>query len=228
MKTKIIFFLSLSVLLIVGCKKNELKKPTDVSFNIDINRNESTDGKLVFTSGTINLSSFNVNGVRQEGDPIAFSNSFPQGLIVNFNSTGTISELDYDIPQGVYTSLEVSFETHEGPGGVTIVVNGIYSNNGGTDIPVMFEFLSSESFEIESEDGVNSGLVVLDKDTPANAIIQLDPIHWFDILSNNQMENATLTNVGGTMTLLINEENNENLYDLLADRVDESAESIFN
>lgn len=226
MKVKLIFLLV--VLALVGCKKNQLKKPTDVTFNIDINRNQSSDGKLVFTSGTINLASFSVEGTRQEGDPVSFSNSFSGGLLLNFSSSGIIPQLDYDIPQGVYTSLAVSFDTYEGPGGVTIVVNGIYTNNSSVDIPVTFEFLSSESFEIESEDDVNSGVVVLDKDIPANALIKLDPIHWFDILSNNQMENATLTDVGGTMTLLINEDKNENLYDLLADRVDESTESVFN
>ena len=228
MKMKLLLFLAVPIFMAVSCKKNQLKKPTDVTFNIDINRNQSSDGKLVFTSGTINLSSFSVSGVRQEGDPVSFSNSFSGGLLLNFSSTGTIAQLDYDIPQGVYTSLEVSFETYEGPGDVTIVVNGTFTNNVGTDIPVTFEFMSSESFEIESEDAMNSGLVILDKDTPANALIKLDPIHWFDILSNNQLENATLTNVGGTMTLLINEEKNENLYDLLADRVDESTESVFN
>ncbi|XOV67881.1 MAG: hypothetical protein ACFHU9_01660 [Fluviicola sp.] len=228
MKMKLLLLLAIPIFIAASCKKNQLKKPTDVTFNIDINRNQSTDGKLVFIGGTINLASFSVKGTRQEGDPISFSNSFSGGLLLDFSSTGTISQLDYDIPQGIYTSLEVNFETYEGPGDITIVVNGIYTNNGGTDIPVIFEFMSSESFEIESEDDVNSGVVVLDKDTPANAIIKLDPIHWFDILSNNQMENATLTNVGGTMTLLINEDKNENLYDLLADRVDESTESVFN
>ena len=228
MKMKLILLLFLSAFLILGCKKNQLKKPTDVTFNIDINRNQSTNGKLIFNGGTINLASFNVEGTRQEGDPVSFSKSFSEGVLLNFSSTGTIAQLDFDIPQGVYTSLAVSFETFEGPGGITIVVNGIYKNNSNADIPVTFEFLSSESFEIECEDKVNSGVVVLDKDTPANAIIKLDPIYWFEILSNNQLENANLTNIGGTMTLLINEENNENLYDLLVGRVDESTEAVFN
>ncbi|XOV67544.1 MAG: hypothetical protein ACFHU9_18170 [Fluviicola sp.] len=228
MKTKLLIFLVVPLLLASSCKKNQLKQPTDVSFKMDINRNQSSDGKLVFTGGTINLESFSVSGTRQEGDPISFSNSFSGGLLVNFSPTGDIPQLNFEIPQGVYTSLEVSFDTYEGPGGVTIMVNGIYTNNGSVDIPVIFEFMSSETFAIESEDDVNSGVVVLEKDKPVSSLIKLDPIHWFDILTNNQLENATLTNINGTPTILINADTNENLYDLMADRIDESAESVFN
>ena len=93
---------------------------------------------------------------------------------------------------------------------------------------IPFKFGSSETFEIESEDSSNSGVIVLDKDQPSNALIELDPVFWFDILSVNQLENANLTTIDGVSTMLINEESNENLYDLLADRVDESTESVFN
>lgn len=227
MKAKLIFLLAIPILLGASCKKNQLKQPTDVSIKMDINRNVSNDGKLVFHSGTILLAAFDIEGTRQEGDPIAFSRSFPQGLLINFDPNTGVPEIQYDIPQGVYTVLTISFETFDN-GDNTIVVNGTYTNNNGTDIPVRFEFLSSEYFAITGEDGANSGLIVLDKDTPANAHIKLDPIYWFDILTTNQMENADLVNVNGTPTILINESINDNLYDLLADRVDESTEAVFN
>lgn len=226
MKSRLLLFLI--ALAALGCKKNQLKQPTDVSFTIDINRTASSDGKLVFNSGTIALASFDIEGKRQEGDPISFTRNFSEGLTVNFDPNNPISEIQYDIPQGVYTELTISFETFDDNGGSTITVLGTYTNNQGNPIPVIFEFMSSETFEIEGDDSVNSGLIVLDKDTPANAFVQLDPIHWFDILTNNQLENATLTNINGVMTLLINENVNDNLYDIMADRIDESTEAIFN
>lgn len=212
---------------LLGCEKYQLKQPTEVSFKIDINRSSAQSGNLVFDSGTIILSNFKVDGERQEGDPISFIKNFPGGKLANFSPSANISELDFDIPQGVYTDLRIRFsiETIEGK---SIVVNGTYTNLVGTDIPVVFEFGSSETFEIESEDSSNSGVIVLDKDQPSNALIELDPVFWFDILSINQLENANLTTIDGVSTMLINEESNENLYDLLADRVDESAESVFN
>lgn len=68
----------------------------------------------------------------------------------------------------------------------------------------------------------------MDADTPATALIELDPIYWFDIVPTNMLENADLINVGGVMTLLVNEDENEAIYDLIADRIDESTEAIFN
>ncbi|MBL4862816.1 MAG: hypothetical protein JKY09_07365 [Crocinitomicaceae bacterium] len=228
MKKSIAFLFILFVLVATGCKKNQLKKPTDVSFKMDINRNTSANGKLVFTSGTILLASFDVEGEREEGDPIAFTRSFSSGLLVNFSPDNSISEIQYDIPQGVYTSLDVNFSTFDDFGGNTIVVNGIYTNNASNDIPVRYEFLSSEYFSISGEDYSGSSSIVLDKDTPANTLIKLDPIHWFSIITTNMMENADLVNVGGIMTILINESVNDNIYDLIADRIDESTEAVFN
>lgn len=225
MRLKLFLFLFVGVALI-GCKKNQLKKPTDVSFKLTINKDLSSNGKLVFTSGTFWLSEFDVAGTRQEGDPIAFSKSFPGGLAINFSSNA-ISELDFDIPQGVYTNLEVEFDALESSGGISLVVNGTYVNNSMTNIPVRFEFMSAETFAIEGEDYAGSSTIVLDKDVPLSALIELDPIYWFDIVPANMLENATLTDVEGTMTLLINENVNEDIYDLLADRVDESAEAVF-
>lgn len=225
MKVKVLF---LGLLLVAAsCKKHRLKQPTDVLFKMDINRNYSTSGNLVFNGGTIWLSSFDVEGARQEGDPIAFSKTFPSGLAVSFSQNG-ISELDFDIPQGVYTDLDVSFESRANAAGKSLTVNGIYTNSVGTDIPVLFEFLSAETFEIEGEDAVGSTTIVLDKDVPMNSLIELDPIYWFDIVPSNMMENATLSNVSGTMTIVINETVNEDIYDLLADRIDKSTEAIFN
>lgn len=216
------------LIAVTACKKQQLKQPTDVSFSVDINRNASNNGNLIFESGYILLSSFDVEGERQEGDPIAFSRSFSNGLLVNFDATGVIGDLNFDIPQGVYTELRVRFATFDDNGDATITVNGSFTNSQGTDVPIRFEFMSSETFEISGEDDVNSGVVVLDADMPSSAIIRLDPIYWFDILTTNQLENANLVDVNGVQTILINESNNDNLYDLLADRVDESTEAVFN
>jgi hypothetical protein len=221
-----ILLIGLLSVFLTSCKKRRLKQPTTVSFNIDINRSTSGDGTIVFESGTIFLSSFSVEGERQEGDPIAFAREF-NGLAVDFSASSQVSELQFDIPQGVYTELEVSFETFDDNGDYTIVTNGWYTNTGGTDIPIRFEFSSSETFEITGEDSANSGLIVLEKDIPASALIQLDPIYWFDILTINQLENATLTAINGTPTILINESTNTNLYDLMADRIDDSTEATF-
>lgn len=225
---RIIVFSLLIFLTLQGCKKNQLKIPTDVSFKMDINRNPSNTGHLVFNNGSILLAAFDIEGTRQEGDPIAFSKSFPQGLSVNFSPTNTISDLFFNIPQGVYTDLDVSFETFDDNGDITILVEGQYTNQSSVTFPLRFEFLSSEYFSINGESGSGSGTIVLNKDTPVSTLVKFDPIYWFGTISNNMFNNADLVNIGGQMTILINESNNSDIYDIVADRIDETTSATFN
>lgn len=225
LKIKYLFVIGLFVM--VSCRKNELKKPSDVSFKVDINRNESSSGHLVFTGGTINLASFDVEGERQEGDDISFSREFSNGLLVEFDPDMNISELAYEIPQGVYERLSISFDTFDDNTDVTIVCLGTYTNGNSESIPVRFEFMSAEYFSIDAEEDSGETNIILDKDTPANALLELDPIYWFDILSTNQLDNAELVDVEGVQTILINDSVNDGLYDLLSGRVEESTEVLF-
>jgi len=225
MQRIIVLALILSI-TILGCKKNELKVPTDVSFSLDINRNPSSSGHLVFNNGFIVLSEFEIEGTRQEGDPFLFNKSFPEGLIINFNPTNSISDLELKIPQGIYTDIDISFETFDDNDDITILVEGIYTNQSNISFPIRFEFLSSEYFSINGES--ESGTIVLNKNKPITAFVKFDPIYWFDSISSNMLNNAELFDVGGELIILINENENTDIYDIVVDRIDEKTSAIFN
>jgi len=213
-------------IIITGCKKKQLKTPTDVSFQMDINRSPSNSGHLVFNSGSILLANFNVEGERQEGGPISFNKSFSQGLSINLNST-SIPDLVFDIPQGNYYSLSVSFLTFDDNGDITIQVDGTYTNQLGSSFPLRLEFLSGEYFSVVGEDESGEATIVLKKDVSATSLIKFDPIYWFGLISYGMFDNATLVNIGGQQTILINESVNSNIYDLVVDRIDHTTESLW-
>lgn len=223
----ILILLFLALLYFPSCKKNQLKKPTDVSFKADINRASNSSGSLIFTGGNINIAEFDIEGKRQQGDDISFSKEFENGLLINFDPNNSIPEIDFDIPQGIYESLEISFKTFENESDITITCLGEYTKNSGTIIPLQFEFMSSEYFSISAEDDNGSANVTLDKDTPAIGLIIFDPIYWFEIIPPSSLENASLTELNGIETLLINESANENLYELIVSRIEESTEIFF-
>ena len=162
-----------------------------------------------------------------QGEDIAFSRSFDSGLTINFDPNKEISELQYDIPQGEYTELNISFDTFEDNRDRTLVVNGIYTTTTGDDVPITFEFMSSEYFSISSEADDGSGTIILDKDVASSSLIKLNPIHWFGGISLSTLDGAERTNVNGTSTILINDEINGDIYDLIADKIDEATESVF-
>ncbi|MBD3637020.1 MAG: hypothetical protein HUJ25_06705 [Crocinitomicaceae bacterium] len=211
----------------VSCKKSELKKPADISVQMDINRQVSPQGHLVFDSGYIRLANFAAEGIRQEGAPVEMSKTFSTGLIVNFSPTDFITELYLDIPQGNYTNLDIEFETYEGIDQPTIQVTGTYTNQSSQTFPVIFEFGSSETFIIDAESETGDPVITLDKNIPSTAFIQFDPQYWFDIVSTNMWDNASLVDVQGTMTILINDSENGAIYDLIADRIDDATEATF-
>ena len=208
-------------------KRKKWKLPTDVGFKMDINRSTSSNGKLVFTSGTIILEEFDFEGEREQGDDVYFTKSFPGGLSIPFDPNGNIAELDFDIPQGTYNRISISFETFDDLGDDNIVVNGTYTNTSGTDYPIRFEFKSAEYFDIVAEDYSGSSQIILDKDIAVSTKIQLDPIHWFQVVSTSLLDNADVVNVGGTPTIVISEDENDDIFDLVVDRLDESTEAVF-
>lgn len=225
MSTRVILIcILLGTLALSSCRKRKWKRPTEVNTRMDINRSFSTGGNLVFNSGYIRLASYAVSGIREQGDPIRFEREWAGGTVVNFHQTSFSEVLDYDIPQGNYTELEIEFETYSG-GNIAILVEGNYTNLSGTDIPVRFEFKDSETFEIFTDDDGGAPSMVLDKDVSSILTIQLDPIHWFQPVSTSLMENATLTNVSGTPTILITASINEDIYDIVVDRLDQSTEA---
>ncbi|UKN01285.1 hypothetical protein K6119_16275 [Paracrocinitomix mangrovi] len=212
---------------LTSCKKSELKKPADVSVQMDINRQPSTQGHLEFNSGYIRITDFRVEGTRQEGAPVEMNKDFSQGLLITFSPTIMVSELNLDIPQGNYTDLDISFDTFDDLGQPTIQVEGTYTNQSSQTFPVIFEFESSETFSINGESETGEPIIVLDKNIPSNTFIQFDPQYWFDIVTINMWDNAVMVDVQGTMTILINESVNDAIYDLIADRIDDATEATF-
>ncbi|MCF6365319.1 MAG: hypothetical protein L3J35_03870 [Bacteroidales bacterium] len=225
-KNILILILGVLISSITSCKK-DLKLPTDVGFTYDINRNKSADGNLIFTGGTIILAAFDFEGEREQGDDVYFSKSFPGGLSIPFSPENIIPELDFDIPQGVYNRIDISFETFDDLGDNNIVVNGIYTNSENAETPIIFEFKSSEYFSITAEDYTRNSQIILNEDRPVSTEIKLDPIHWFQIISETLFNNAVLVEVDGVMTILINESVNDSMFDLIVDRIDESTEAVF-
>jgi len=214
------------MLTITSCK-NEWKLPTDVGFKVDINRETSSDGQIVFTNGNIVLATFEFDGEREQGDDVYFSKSFPKGLIIPFSSSTVIEELNFDIPQGTYSKIDISFETFDELGGVNITVNGFYTNSSSEKIPIKFEYTSSEEFDIVAVDYTGSNQIILNQDHPVNAQIEINPIHWYQIVSSTTLDDADLVDINGIPTLLISEDENEDIFDIIIDRLDESLEAVF-
>lgn len=208
-----------------ACKK--WKEPTDVDFFVDIEKSAALGGQLTFTGGKINIESFDFDGDREKGDDVLFTKDFNNGLLIPFNESQSVAELEFMIPQGEYKRIDIGFRTFDDNGDVCILVEGTYTYSGGGSIPFRFEFTDSEQFKIRAENK-NGGNILLDKDISSSAKIVLDPNYWFQPVPTSYFENADVSNISGTNTILINKDNNDLIYDIVLNRLEESALIVFN
>lgn len=228
MKNKkwLLFFLAFQFVgLLSSCQK--WKEPTEVGFYMDIDKSSALNDQLTFTGGEIVLEYFEFDGDREKGDDVFFSKDYADGLVIPFDESMKIEGLDFVIPQGIYKRLDIRFKTSDDMTGVTLLVNGNYTYSGGGSVPVRFEIEDTQSFEDRAEED-NGQDIVLDKEIYSPAKIILDPSYWFEPVPVSSFEDADLTDIGGVNTLLINKDVNEDIYNLVLDRVDEAIVITFN
>lgn len=217
-----------SIVVLSSCKKDEFyKQPTDIQFVMDLDKNTNYSPHLTFDTGYIVLEDFVVSGDRVEGEDIYFETEYPTGLTIPFNLENQVPELKYDLPQGIYKSLTISFNTLDEFDTPNLVVEGDYTNLSNVVTPIRFEFKSAEYFSITAKSESNSDQIILEKDMSQFPPILLNPNYWFDIISISKLDNAGKTTIDGTPTILISSSKNEDIYDLIVDRIDENAETTF-
>lgn len=223
--------LYIAFLLLIGlvsCKKNQLKKPTDVQFRMvmDSPVNPVYVPHLQVTSGHVVIGKFIIEGERTEGENVFFNRVFSSGLKVDLINSGDLEDLKFDIPQGTFTSLDVIYETFNQGTDVAIQLDGVYTNQSQQNIPFRFEFNAIEDFLVAAiENG--SGQIVLDKDVSETPILSINPNYWFQNININLWEDATLYDVDGVQTILINSTTNEDIYDEVLDYIEQSGELLF-
>lgn len=218
----------LLVLFSISCKKNKKWKiPTDVKFKMDINRSTGLSGNLIWTSGNIRVANFTFDGKRDQGGDVYFTKEYSSGLNVFFDPNNPVSEWDFDIPQGTYSQIKVSYKTHGNPGDKHIVVTGTFTNSVNNNVyPVQFEFEAEEYYSVVAKSSSGSTKIVLNKDVASTATIKADPVYWFQTVSTNMMNNATLTNVNGNPTIVISDASNGDIYDAVRDRMDDDVTTV--
>lgn len=211
--------------VLLGCNKSKWKRPTELSFTANLTTTEIMNGNLVFSSGQILFESIHFDGRRIQGDDVYFESEFENGLLVDLNSSQVNSQLIFDVPQGTYSAIRIDFIT-EGIGGQQNRVVGSYTTTGGTILPVIVEIEIIEFYDKLAKNTQGEVEIDLVEGVPAKAKVTFDPSYWFQTISVSQMDNAQLTEVSGTQTLLISPNVNTDIYDILEDRVGSNVQII--
>ncbi len=214
---KSVVFLSF-VLLLMSCKKMALKQPveTDITFSTIIDESETS--LINIQHSKMFVDKVRLIGTRIEGPSIDFERLYNEPIDIDFDGVTAIKDLDFDLPQGDYTSLKFQLGTQSNSV-FNFSTMGKYKLSSGPAVDVVFELNADEMFELEVAQEFE-----LDKKEPVIFDMQLNLMHWMDALTTTDLDNADLItyNSGlglGNSTILINSSNNTELYQKIIDRI---------
>ncbi len=230
----LILFLSLS-----SCQKDPSTLPAKVKFNFDMTPFLAEEGLkdaamsadqgdqvyLTMDGGTLVVSTIEFEGRRQNASDVFFTADFDPPIVVDLE-TQTLSRLvQFDIPQGIYERIELIF--HLGaPGHLPLVMTGEANLPIIGQKPVRFEYQYSEPVRVVAQ-SINGGNIVLKKDEPSTAEVNVDASHLFRLVNIGLLVSSEFQNQNGTDIILINQDMNSPIFNVIANRLSQSFQVIF-
>jgi len=231
---KIISLVIFSLILFTySCEKDELTEPTkvDLEFSMDSYTGYGQYGSKSGSSFEINegvmiIESIEFDGRRDEGEDYFFTSDFSEPLITEMHNKYTNKDVSYDIPQGVYNRIELNFSIGDGNENA-LCLQGHYQRGPLDDVEIRFEYAFQEQIRIRAKNSMNNEQIVLKSNSDVKANVIFDAAHLFKIVSMNMINNAETTQVEGENIILINNENNIDIFNVLVTRLDNSIRVIF-
>lgn len=200
------------------------KKPTVVSFQFEINKDTNTSNHLVFDGGYIIVEEIKFSGERKQGKDVDITYKIDSKA--DFATGFTIPLINMDIPQGTYKKIDIEIKMNKNDAEPTILLIGAYINDSLGSVPLIFEFNSGIKFEIDPKSKNGSNEIVLIEDIPATVTIIFDPVYWFDTVTKTILDSAEKEDINGIPTILINDDNNDDIFSIILKRLDEGVEGV--
>lgn len=217
------FKISLSIPFVIfmitffsSCEK-KWKRPTTLEIGFKL-ETDSYSSLVRFNEGSIYLSNFNFNGSRKQGSPEV---ELDKTLSSNEELSDTYSDAGFtlDVPQGTYTRIDFEFGADCDNTGSSVVMNGMYINSVNDTLYVKFEMAADENFKIRAQSTSGSEEIVFVEDIHKKATITLNPDYWFATISSSLLDNATITVIDDENVILISEDENNDIYNLIVNRM---------
>lgn len=223
--------IALLLLSVFSCEKEAaFKNPTTVVFSFE-KEATSVGGPdlLTLDAGYIVLGSFSVFGERTGAEDFTFTRTFEDGLRIPLGHTTTLSDLQFDLPQGNYDEITISFETYE-DGNINLFVEGQYQYLNPLKSPsdVHLELVASKTFEVEVTNEVGEKTFKLDETVKETPTVILDPKKWFIGIVDNDMAAADVNVTNNQQLIVLNSSNNLSVFNKVDNQVGDATVCIMN
>lgn len=216
----------LLALVVVACSscQRKWKKTAPVEFIPElVLQNSSPD--LDLQAGILRIDKFEFEGKRQQGNDVYFSDEVAGLTVLDITTSSFLNALRYDVPQGTYDEIRCRIRFKSSDSNVpSIHIEGNYINSSSQSFPVIFEAYDQVPIEIN----LSGTEAVFVEETDATGRIHFNVNEWFSALTANQLDNADLTSVNSVQTILIDEQNNSDLYEIIFNRIGTTESINFN
>jgi len=231
--------LSLVILMLYACQKEDFTEP--VSVNMEVKIAEGSSQFLTFTGGKIMLDQIAFDGHRKQGGDVHFATEGENDIgPVNFSEASAGQVKKFDIPQGVYSHMKWRFELedidfsddadldhtflHSQDGG--LIIEGTFKNTNGGQVPV-FIIVDDEERHVAVTEGDNGyDDITLVSSNSYIAQLLFDPYYAMLPVSIESLESAEVSNDGNNNYIEISADKNETLYESILFRLENSIKVV--
>jgi hypothetical protein len=223
-----LFILFAFLFLAISCQKDELTLPTKVLFKFGMlssfhddeigNKNIVYSPQFIIDKGHFVFENIEFDGRRDEGKDVFFISNFPAAVEAVLENQETNFEVKFDIPQGVYNKIDISFYIDNSQQ-IPIILEGKFKT-GVIEKNIRFEYNHSEKISVRASNKQNpQNSIVLRKDESAIAFVIVDTEFLFRFISISAIMNAESFMINNNEVILINNQYNSELFNQIAGRI---------
>ncbi len=218
-----IFYFIILLILFSTCEKDPFTIPVNVNFEFvydteSINLKRNSDTKIDFTEGRIIVKSIEFHGEREEGGPVDFSSDFNQ-VEGNLMTGNTNPNVHFDIPQGIYTNIEILIEIDTANSKPALYIAGnitdsnLLSYINTSTVKYNYQLMHNEIFELYAKSADTSGNIVIKENNPPKVQIIINPLYIFqDIINEFDEAEISPNSYYDDPKIIINNEENTYIY----------------
>ncbi|MEX2512040.1 MAG: hypothetical protein WD398_03975 [Cyclobacteriaceae bacterium] len=179
---------------------------------------------LLFTDGFIQIKELEMEleGINENGEfNKEYEVEFDEIKKVNLDRFNDDADFFINIPEGEYEEIEMEIDLIDYEEEPSILLNGIFTESTGKEIPFRFELFGDEidfGVEINADD---ENYFVVDPINNPLVLFELVPERWFSSISMLELENAMRSDDG---VIVFSEESNQSLFTKIGDKIKIDAE----
>lgn len=236
----IIFFIPVLVGVMISCEKEPFTKPVNVSCqflfderqvstkSVDVNNNNT---ETIFREGSIVVKSIEFEGYREEGDDVFFTTDFDH-VRGDLLTGSTSPPVNFDIPQGIYTHIEITLELDTLENKPALEIGGTVKDPSlskfihGPKAQFTYKLGHKEMLHLNAKSKDSTANIVIKKEDPPEIKILIDPVYLFRDAVNN-FEDIEFQDITSDPRIKINKEENDVIYSTINTKLEKGTRAMF-